>query len=167
MNRLNILAPAAYIATIGAANWAVANVGIIPVGFGLMAPAGVLFVGLAFTLRDLTQDAYGKVVTIAAILAGALLSLLISTPALALASAAAFLFSELADMAVYTPLRKRGWLRAIAASNIVGLVVDSVLFLWLAFGSLTFLAGQIWGKAIMTLAAVAVVRLYRARRVLT
>jgi hypothetical protein len=53
------------------------------------------------------------------------------------------------------PLRRRGWLRAVAASNAAGLAVDSALFLWLAFGSLDFLAGQVLGKAWMTALAVA------------
>jgi queuosine precursor transporter len=38
-------------------------------------------------------------------------------------------------------------------SNTAGLVLDSVVFLWLAFGSLEFLAGQLVGKATMTLVA--------------
>ena len=63
-----------------------------------------------------------------------------------MASTAAFLVSELADFAVYTPLQARGLVLAVLASSLVGLVVDSVLFLWLAFGSLDFLAGQIVGK---------------------
>ena len=29
-------------------------------GFGLMAPAGVYFAGLAFTFRDLTQEKLGR-----------------------------------------------------------------------------------------------------------
>ena len=49
-----------YIATIFAANWAIATFGVVPVGFGLMAPAGVYFAGLAFTLRDLTQERLGS-----------------------------------------------------------------------------------------------------------
>jgi uncharacterized PurR-regulated membrane protein YhhQ (DUF165 family) len=82
------------------------------------------------------------------------LSWLVADPKFAVASAAAFGLSELADFAVYTPLRKRGWLTAVIASNIVGLIVDSLLFLWLAFGSLDFLAGQLVGKAWMTALAV-------------
>ena len=35
---------------------------------------------------------------------------------------------------------------AVLASSVVGLIADSVLFLWLAFGSLDFLAGQVVGK---------------------
>ena len=67
-----------------------------------------------------------------------------------------FLFSELADFAVYQPLRERRWLLAVAASNLVGLVIDSVLFLQIAFGSLDFINGQIIGKTWTTIVAVPV-----------
>jgi uncharacterized PurR-regulated membrane protein YhhQ (DUF165 family) len=147
--QLGYAALAAYIATIFLANWAIATFGVVPVGLGLLAPAGVYFAGLAFTLRDLTQHALGKAATIVAIVAGALISALVS-PQFALASGVAFLFSEFADFFVYTPLRHRHWIGAVAASNVVGLVVDSALFLSLAFGSLDFLPGQILGKLWMT-----------------
>ncbi|MGW3808836.1 VUT family protein [Micromonospora sp. NPDC005113] len=155
---------AAYIGTIIAANWAVTTYGAIPIGLGLIAPAGVLFAGLAFTLRDLLHETAGVTWTIAAIVAGTAVSVAVSGPGLALAAGTAFLASELADLAVYTPLRRRRWLTAVAASNAVGLVVDSALFLWLAFGSLAFLPGQILGKTWMTLAALIVLATYRARR---
>lgn len=151
----------AYIATIFAANWAVVTFGPVPVGFGLVAPAGVYFAGLAFTLRDLTQDALGRRWTYVAILVGAGLSGVLSGP-LAIASASAFLLSETADLLVYTPLHERRWLAAVAASNFVGLCIDSALFLWLAFGSLTFLAGQIVGKLEMTVLAIILLWGWRA-----
>ena len=151
-----------YIGTIFAANWALATFGLVPVGFGLLAPAGVYFAGLAFTFRDLTQEQLGRGWTFGAILVGAALSALVS-PQFALASGTAFLFSETADFLVYTPLRHRHWLGAVALSNTVGLVVDSALFLLLAFGSLAFLPGQIVGKAWMTALAVGVLWLWRAR----
>ena len=152
----------AYVATIFAANWAIVAFGPVPVGFGLMAPAGVYFAGLAFTLRDLTQEALGTRVVLGAILVGAALSAGLSGE-LAVASGTAFLVSELADFAVYTPLRRRNWLGAVALSNTVGLVVDSALFLWLAFGSLDFLPGQVVGKASMTVLALIVLSLIRRR----
>jgi hypothetical protein len=40
-----------YISTIFVANLAIERFGLVPVGFGLYAPAGVYFVGLAFTFR--------------------------------------------------------------------------------------------------------------------
>jgi hypothetical protein len=52
----------------------------------------------------------------------------------------------------------------VAASNTVGLVVDSALFLLLAFGSLEFLAGQVVGKLWMTGLTVALLWLWRRMR---
>lgn len=153
-----------YIGTIVAANWAITTYGVIPVGFGLLAPAGVLFAGLAFTLRDLLHDAAGWKTVLTAITAGTAISVVVAGPGLALAAAAAFLVSELADLAVYTPLNRRRWLTAVAASNIIGLVVDSALFLWLAFGSLGYLWGQVVGKSWMTVAALLLLASIRSRR---
>ena len=151
---------AGYIATIFLANWAIQTFGLVPVGLNLVAPAGVYFAGLAFTFRDLVQERLGRTWTLVAILAGSGLSAFVS-PQFAVASGIAFLVSELADFAVYTPLRRRSWVGAVVASNVVGLVVDSVLFLWLAFGSLELLAGQVVGKAWMTAAAVALLWSWR------
>jgi uncharacterized PurR-regulated membrane protein YhhQ (DUF165 family) len=139
------LALIGYIGTIFAANWALQRYGFVPVGFGLVAPAGVFFAGLAFILRDIVQDDLGKGWTIAAILVGAACSWFVS-PQFAVASGAAFLLSETADFLVYTPLRERAWLLAALLSNTVGDVVDSLLFLWLAFGSLANIAGLLVGK---------------------
>jgi uncharacterized PurR-regulated membrane protein YhhQ (DUF165 family) len=158
--RTGLVALAVFIGTILAANWAIVRFGVVPVGFGLMAPAGVYFAGLAFTARDLVHDGLGRRWVVVAILAGAALSALVSSR-FALASAVAFLVSESADLVVYAPLRRRGWVRAVLASNVAGLVVDSALFLWLAFGSLQFLAGQLVGKAWMTLLAIAVLGVLR------
>lgn len=150
----------AYIATIFGANWALETYGFINVGFGLTAPVGVLFAGLAFTFRDLLHESKGRGWAVAAIAIGAGLAYFVS-PTFALASAVAFGASELADFAVYTPLRKRHWLGAVTLSNTVGLVVDSALFLWLAFGSLDYITGQIVGKAYMTALAVGVLWIVR------
>lgn len=150
----------AYVLTILAANLAIFYLGTIPIGLGLMAPAGVVFAGLAFSLRDAVHEALGRRHAIAAVIVGAALSATISGP-LALASGTAFLISELADLAVYSPLRRRSWLAAVVASNTVGAVVDSVLFLWLAFGSLDYLAGQVLGKSYATGLTVAAVALWR------
>ena len=152
---------AVFIGTVFGANWAITEYGIIGVGFGLAAPAGVFFAGLAFTCRDLLHETLGRAAVVVAILAGAFLSWWIE-PTFAVASGVAFLTSEALDYAVYAPLRARGWLRAVTASNAVGLVADSALFLWLAFGSLDFIEGQLVGKAYMT--AVAIAALWIGRR---
>lgn len=153
----------AYIATIPAANLAVTHFGAVPVGFGYVAPAGVYLVGLALVLRDLAREAVGRGAILAAIAIGTVLSYLLADPSLATASAVAFAVAETMDFVVYEPLRKRGLLVAILASNAVGLLADSLLFLHLAFGSFNYLPGQILGKAWMTFAAVAVLALLRRR----
>jgi len=63
---------------------------------------------------------------------------------------------EFADYAIYTPLSKKNWLSSVALSNTVGTIVDSALFLYLAFGSLDFITGQIVGKLWMTVLAIIV-----------
>ncbi|MFF2821406.1 VUT family protein [Kitasatospora cineracea] len=147
----------AYIATIPAANMAVTHFGAVPVGLGYLAPAGVYLVGIALLLRDLARETAGRWPVVAAVLFGAALSYWLASPELATASAAAFVLSEGLDFMVYEPLRKRGLLTAMVASNLVGMIVDSLVFLSLAFGSLQFLPGQLLGKAWMTAAAVAVI----------
>jgi queuosine precursor transporter len=153
---------AGFVATIPAANWLIGNVGttcvpngpcLIPVGFGLMAPSGVLMIGLALVLRDLVQRLLGLGWAVAGIAAGAALSWFVAPPALAIASAAAFAFSELADTAVYTPLARRRLIPAVLASSLVGTAIDSALFLWLAFGSVALLPGLVLGKVWMVAAA--------------
>jgi queuosine precursor transporter len=169
----------AFMACIPAANWMIGHVGTVcpppygpclvpvwpwgPKGMPLMAPSGVLLIGLALVLRDMVQRRLGRAAGLTAIVAGALLSGAIAPPPLVYASAAAFLLSELADFAVYTPLQDRGLVLAVLASSVVGLVADSVLFLWLAFGSLDFLAGQILGKLWMVLATLPFIHWIRKR----
>ena len=158
---------------IPAANWLIGNVGtvcvpgggpcLIPVAPGLMAPSGVLMVGLALVLRDMVQRRLGLGWAGAAVLAGAALSALLAPPSLVVASAAAFLVSEAADLAVYTPLQRRGLVLAVALSSVAGLVLDSVAFLLLAFGSLEYLAGQVVGKLWMVLASLPLVAWLRRR----
>jgi uncharacterized PurR-regulated membrane protein YhhQ (DUF165 family) len=154
------------------ANWMLGHVGtvcppgspcLIPVAPGVMAPSGVVMIGLALVLRDLVQRRLGLRWVSAAIIAGAALSGLVAPPALVVASAVAFLLSEFADLAVYTPLQERRLMLAVLASSVVGLVVDSIVFLWLAFGSLEFLLGQVIGKGWMVLAALPFIALLRRR----
>ncbi len=154
---------AAFTGCVPAANFLVENVGttcvpdgpcLIPVAPGMAAPSGVLMVGLALTLRDLVQRRLGVGWSAGAILVGAALSAIFAQPALVVASALAFLLSEFIDLGVYTPLQRRGLVLAATASSLVGIVVDSIVFLYVAFGSLDFLAGQIIGKGWMVMACI-------------
>ncbi|AVF04290.1 MULTISPECIES: VUT family protein [Devosia] len=154
---------AAFALTVPLANWMIGNVGtvcppdgpcLIPVAPGLLAPSGVMVAGLAFVLRDLVQRRLGLAWTITAIAFGAILSVLVAPPALVFASVVAFLVSELADLGVYTPLQRRGLVLAVVASSMVGLFLDTLIFLQLAFGSIELMWGQIVGKGLMVLVAI-------------
>src|ERR671921_1516912 len=83
--------------TIPAANWMIGHVGtvcppqgpcLVPVAPGLMAPSGVLMIGLALVLRDLVQRRLGLPAALGAIAGGAALSAFLAPPAIAGASAA-------------------------------------------------------------------------------
>lgn len=164
----------AFAATIPAANWLIGNVGtvcapngpcLIPVGFGLTAPSGVMMIGLALVLRDAVHERLGSRWAVAAVALGAALSAAVSPTALAVASGAAFLLSELADFAVYAPLRRRRVWLAVLLSGVVGAVVDSAVFLQLAFGSLDYLVGNVVGKiwmSVLTAAALSALANHRS-----
>ncbi len=163
---------AAFVSTVYAANWALTHYGIIHIGFGLYAPAGVFFAGLGFLLRCALQEVAGRLWVIGAIVAGALLSYLLGASTtipgghvqIAVASACAFLFSELADWSVYTPLREKTLAGGLTAAQVVGATVDSLLFLWLAFGSISLFWGQFVGKTMCVLPALLLVGAYRAKQ---
>lgn len=156
---------ALFLGCILAANHVTTEYGMVPVGFGLMATAGTYLAGITFVLRDSLQDLAGKAWTLGLIVVGGGLSYFIADPFIALASGVAFMVSEVADLAVYTPLRRRGYIRAAVASNIVGAVVDTLLFLWIAgFPVVDAFAGQVIGKTLITLAVVLAVAGYRTRR---
>jgi len=168
----------AFMACIPAANWMIGHLGttcvpdgpcLVPVfpwspqGGPMMAPSGVSMIGIALVLRDLVQRRLGRVAALMAIVAGASLSGALAPPQLVVASTTAFFLSELADFAVFTPLQKRGLVLAVLASSVVGLIADSILFLYLAFGSLEFLEGQVVGKTWMVLLALPFVHWIRKR----
>lgn len=165
---------ACYLACIPLANWMIQHVGtvcivhgpcVVPVAPGfmapIMAPSGVLTVGAALVLRDVVQRCLGLRFGLLAVALGTILSVAVAPGSLVLASGIAFALSELADCAVYTPLQRRRLVAAVIASATAGLVVDSVVFLWLAFGSLEFLPGQVIGKLWAVLIAVPLVWLLR------
>lgn len=164
-----MIATAAYMTAIIAANVLTDRYGMVPVWPGIAATAGTYAAGLALLARDVVQDTAGRRPVLAAIAAGAVLSAWLATPQLAVASALAFAVAETVDMAVYTPLRRRGWGRAALTSGLVGAVADTVLFLWLAgFPVWAALPGQLIGKAVWATAVpvVLVLAVREARRAL-
>ncbi len=153
-----------YIATIVLANFTLREFGIVDIGLGMSAPAGVFWAGLAFTFRDFTHEALGRKAVFCAIIMGVCISFFLEDAQhIAIASGVAFGFSELADMLVYERIREKSWMVSIAVSNTVGSVIDSALFLWIAFGSLMFIEGLIVGKLVMILPVMVVLALWKTR----
>lgn len=158
-----VLVIAGYLCSVVAANVASVHWPPLVVG-GLVVPAGTLFAGASLTARDLIHDALGVRGVAAAIVVAGGLSAVVASPQIAVASVVAFTASEVVDAAVYSRLRHRSRLSAVAVSNAVGLVVDSVLFVPLAFGTTAAVPGQIVGKTgatILTLAALRATSLLR------
>ncbi len=159
-----------FLGLIPLANWMIGNVGtvcaidgpcLVPVAPGILAPSGVVTVGAALVLRDVVQRCLGPLWSVGAIAAGTLMSVFLAPAALVIASGSAFLTSELADFAVYTPLQRRRLVLAVIASACAGLTINSIVFLSLAFGSLQFLTGQIIGKLWAVVISIPFIRLLR------
>jgi len=149
----------AYVVLIVLGDWLAAKY-VWPVGFGYSAPAGVYAIGLTLGLRDWLHELRGLRWTLPLVYISGILAWIISSTTgwatlrdVAIASVVAFTISETADSLVYHPLAHRHPIPGLVLSNTVGLVLDSLIFLSIAFGSLTFLRGQIIGKAEMTVLA--------------
>ena len=160
---LSLVVLAAYVGTIVTANWASTHWNALYVG-AVAVPAGTLWAGLTFTLRDLLHECLGPRGVLAAIAAGAGLSWLLASPQIAVASVLAFTVSELAGSIVYGRLRAWSVVGAVIGSNLLGLGIDSVLFVPLAFGSFASVPGQLLGKTVATMLTVAVLVAAKAVR---
>lgn len=141
---------AAYVGTILAANAALQHVGPLTLG-PLAIPSGVWFAGMAFILRDLIQQEANRPRrwVLGSIGVGTAASLAVSAGdgwRIALGAGAAFLVSELLDYRIFSRLRHRGFLTASTTSNVAAALVDTLLFLPIAFGSLAYAPGQVVGK---------------------
>jgi uncharacterized PurR-regulated membrane protein YhhQ (DUF165 family) len=159
MNRLSAPLAFAYVACVVLANVLTEHLGLVPIGFGLVVTAGTFAAGGTLLARNLTQDVTGRLVILGLMLVGCALSWWLASPQLAVASAVAFGLSETADMLIYTPLRTRGWSRAVLTASAVGAVVDTLVFLHLAGFPVTAdsVTGQLVVKVGISWAVVALV----------
>jgi uncharacterized PurR-regulated membrane protein YhhQ (DUF165 family) len=152
-----------FIALTVAANTATQRWGLVPVGFGLSATAGTWAAGLVLLARDWIHELWNRAGVYSAILAGALAAAGTADPRLVAASGVAFAVAELVDLAVYQPMRRRGWIRAALASNAAGAVADTVIFLAIAgFPIAAALPGQLFAKMTATIAVIGTVVACRA-----
>lgn len=135
--------PFFYILSIIIGNLVVDYFGIIKF-LGLMFPAGAIFIGLTFSLRDFTQKYWGNQKVWYFILFSAILTAYMNWK-IAVASVIAFLVSESVDWLIFTiskkPLHSRIWI-----SNLFSTPLDSILFVVIAFG---WNFDAIYGQAIV------------------
>ncbi|BAK38280.1 hypothetical protein MLP_52660 [Microlunatus phosphovorus NM-1] len=143
---------ATFLACIVASNWAITHLGVdhgpdaprtIPVGFGLSAPSGVVFAGALFALRDVIHERLGSAAVLVIIIVSAPVTMIAASPGLAVASVVTFVVAETVDLLVYRRIRASGYATAAIASNLASSLIDSALFLGLAFGAAQALHGTL------------------------
>lgn len=117
----------------------------VPVGWGLVAPAGTWMIAVSWPARDLVQASSGRLLGFGAVVLGAAISWFIANPTIAVASGLTLLASEGLDAIAFTPLRRR-FVFAVIVSSVLAAVLDSWLFLTLAGLGYSTLAGLIVGK---------------------
>ena len=87
-----------------------------------------------FINRRMGPSAARKVVLVGFALA-VILSIVLATPRIAIASGTAFLVAQLLDVWVFDQLRRRVWWVPPVISSLIGSIVDTVLFFTLAFAA--------------------------------
>ena len=119
----------AYVASIVLVNWLFTAIAPWSTAFGDLYLANIV-VGFVFVLRDYAQREIGHRVLAMTLIAG-LITYYMVDPAIALASVAAFVLSELADWGSYSfwkrPLQER-----ILVSSLVAVPLDTLVFQHLA-----------------------------------
>lgn len=119
---------ALYVALIVLVNYGFSVTPLVKLPDGTMWPPMSLVVGFIFVVRDFAQREVGHKVLIA-MLVGAALSYVMADPHVAIASAAAFLVSEVADWLIYS-LTKRPLSQRIIYSSLLSAPLDSAVFLF-------------------------------------
>lgn len=94
---------------------------------------------VAFLVTDLTNRLFGAAAARKVVFAGfaiaVLVSIIVASPRIAIASGSAFLISQLMDVSIFDKLRSGQWWRAPLISSMVGAVVDTFIFFSFAFAA--------------------------------
>jgi queuosine precursor transporter len=163
-----------YLVCILLANWAAAQGRWILLGGLLVVPYGVPFIAPTFTLRDAVHRRVGVrgatilvqlgllasgAQALSDLLGGGSLAQPGSVARVALAGIVAFAVSENADTLIYQLLRRESWASRALKSNLVSTLLDSAVFISLAFGpALPLILGQWVSKWLIAALVVALLR---------
>ena len=92
---------------------------------------------ICFLVTDLTNRMHGAAtarrVVYVGFAAAVVLSIVLATPRIAVASGLAFLVAQLLDVTVFDRMRRRAWWQAPLVSSMLGSAVDTALFFSVAF----------------------------------
>jgi len=105
---------------------------------------------VAFLVTDLTNRTLGPrrawLVVVCGFAVAVVLSIVLATPRIAIASGSAFLFAQLLDIAIFDRLRRGKWWHAPLFSSLVSSALDTVIFFSIAmapaFGALDTMMGR-------------------------
>lgn len=117
---------------------------------------GSVIAGLVFVARDFAQREVGHIKVLGLMAIAGAISYITSSPFVAIASLVAFSVSELVDYAAYT-LTNGNFKRRVVVSSLVGVPVDTLIFLMMIDGLSAF------GFAVMTASKLVALTLIFAR----
>ncbi|MBZ0264853.1 VUT family protein [bacterium] len=148
-----------YIVLIVGAN-ILASLWLLPLPFGMAVPAGVFLIAPIFTLRDRIQLDRGAKYVYILIFIGAIVSWLMGVLTdshllgrVAFAGVVAFVASESLDTMIFS-YYKHSFVKRILVSNLFSTALDTILFIWIAFGWQTNLMTGQWILKMLLAAAV-------------
>ncbi|MGF7158426.1 hypothetical protein FHS85_000036 [Rhodoligotrophos appendicifer] len=134
-----LIVPVAAMVAVVAASNVLVQYPFTPFGLGELLTWGAFTYPLSFFVTELTNRRFGPerarhVVYVGFGLA-VLLSILLATPRIALASGTAFLCAQLLDVLVFNRLRREAWWKPPLVSSVMGSLLDTVIFFSLAFAA--------------------------------
>jgi uncharacterized PurR-regulated membrane protein YhhQ (DUF165 family) len=108
-------------------------------GLGEILTFGAFTYPFAFLVTDLTNRSFGpssaRLVVTVGFAVAVLLSVMLATPRIAIASGSAFLLAQLLDVSVFDALRRQAWWQAPLISSVLGSLLDTAVFFGLAFAA--------------------------------
>jgi uncharacterized PurR-regulated membrane protein YhhQ (DUF165 family) len=137
-----LVAVAAMVAVVTASNFLV----LFPVQFQLggvnladILTWGAFTYPVAFLVTDLTNRHLGPAIARRVVVVGfavaVVLSVILATPRIAIASGTAFLVAQFLDIAIFDHLRRSTWWHAPLLSSLVSSAIDTLIFFSIAFSA--------------------------------